>query len=63
MTTFWQVGSMLVSAILIIIADALIKKVGASGEQNILLHPLMLLSYFLYFIQVMIAFYVFRHGG
>ena len=63
MTTFWQVGSMVASAFLIIIADSLIKKVSTSGAGNVYLHPLMLLSYFLYFIQIVIAFYVFKYGG
>ena len=64
MFSWFQLGLMILSAFLIAIADSLIKKTSVSGvSYQVFLHPLMLLSYLLYFIQIVIAYYIFSHGG
>jgi len=55
---------MLASAVLIIIADTIIKKESISHEfLKSFSSPLMILAYFLYFIQIVIAIYIFKKGG
>jgi hypothetical protein len=64
MSNFLQMSLMLASALLIIIADAIIKKESlVHGFTNTFTSPLMILSYLLYFIQIIIAVYIFRKGG
>ena len=64
MSNILQIILMLSSAVLIIVADAIIKKESLiHGFGNTFLSPLMFLSYFLYFIQIVIAVYIFRKGG
>ena len=55
---------MLASALFIIIADSIIKKESLiKGLTKTLVSPLMLVAYILYFVQIIIAVYIFRHGG
>lgn len=64
MSNILQIFLMLASAILIIVADAIIKKESLiHGFGSTFLSPLMLLSYFLYFVQIVVAVYIFRKGG
>ncbi len=59
-----QTVLMVASALLIVIADSLIKKLSGEGSlAHIVFHPLMLLAYLLYFVQIIIAVYIFMHGG
>lgn len=64
MFSLLQTGLMVLSALLIATADTIIKKISISGvSTQALLSPLMFLVYFLYFIQIVITFYIFTHGG
>ena len=52
------------SAVLIILADTLIKKVSLQGSFTAaFLDPWMLVAYVLYFIQIVLAIIVFNHKG
>ena len=56
--------AMFASALLIAIADGLIKKTSASGTLlSVVLNPWMVLILVLYFIQILLAAYVFIHKG
>ncbi|MCR4325325.1 MAG: hypothetical protein NUV59_00780 [Patescibacteria group bacterium] len=56
--------AMFASALLIAIADGLIKKASASGSLlSAVLNPWMLLILLLYFVQILLAVYVFIHKG
>ena len=64
MSNILQIILMLASALLIIIADTIIKKESlAHGLVNSLSTPLMFVAYALYFIQIIIAIYIFKKGG
>ena len=64
MSNLFEIILMVISALLIVIADTLIKKVSTLGAlPHLLLSPLMLVAYALYFIQIVIAAYIFIHGG
>jgi drug/metabolite transporter (DMT)-like permease len=55
---------MVLSALLIAVADSLIKKESVGGSLlNGIFSPLMIVVYVLYFIQIIIAVYLFKHGG
>lgn len=55
---------MSISALLIIVADSIIKKESLShGILGSIKTPLMFLAYFLYFVQIVIAILIFRKGG
>ena len=59
-----QIFLIFLSALTVIVADAVIKKVSA-GEKflEILVDPWMILVYALYFIQILFAVYIFIHEG
>lgn len=64
MLSYFQILLVFLSALTIIIADAIIKKVStahtfAAAFQN----PWMLLAYTLYFIQILLAIYIFVYRG
>ncbi len=64
MSGLLQIGLIVASALLIIIADTFIKKVSLSGvSSHVLVSPFMLIAYALYFIQILIAVYIFAYGG
>ncbi len=64
MSNILQIGLMTISALLIIVADSLIKKESlVHGIMGSLKTPLMILAYLLYFIQIVIAVYIFKKGG
>jgi hypothetical protein len=64
MSNLLQAGLMLLSALLIIVADTIIKKVSLLGSiAHTLNQPLMYVAYVLYLIQIGIAVYIFKNGG
>jgi len=64
MLSYFQIFLVFLSALTIIVADAIIKKVSAAHTfaaafQN----PWMLVAYALYFIQILLAIYIFIYKG
>lgn len=55
---------MFASALLVVIADVIIKKISVTGDfMDALLNPWMVAVYILYFIQVLLAIYIFINDG
>jgi multidrug transporter EmrE-like cation transporter len=64
MLTFVGISAVFVSAVLIAVADALIKKVSISNTfLSATLHPWMIAVYILYFLQILLVIYIFMRGG
>ena len=64
MLGFLGIAVMFLSAFLIAIADALIKKTSISGSfYSAIFNPWMVLILVLYFIQILLALYVFMNKG
>lgn len=61
MLNILQISFIILSAILVIIADALLKKISYGSVWQVIMHPLFFIAAILYLIQIILAVYVFLY--